>query len=504
MKSMSLCALFAIVIFASAAAQVTPKYADWADSPVKFLMTRDETKQWKAIRSDDEAAAFIDLFWARRDPTPATPRNEFREEFDQRVAVADERFAGYRTRGALTDRGKVLILLGPPEQMSGRYGEASITSLNTGTTAQTDSEGHLLVPSPTREPPRQVWTYAHQRKPKFIKESDFVLVFLDVGHNDWQLGHTERTNPDVILMQAVNGLIVSPNLTKAPFSSSTPTPTLRAHATSLKDLALDTAVKQFKAGDKPAVGPATLTWGEFVSPAGEHFVSVQLYVPAGSEITAGQKVTFFGVIEKTTGEIVEVAEDATSMIASGRDAYVDKSLQLAPGSYTGTFGIAAGGHVLSASRTGIKVEGLDPAATGISPLILSNNVYPMQTAYDDTDPFTFGGLKVVPKGDSVFTPSGDLWYFVEMRNPGVAEGNPKVQVQVDIKGKTSKGPVAMSLPMKDAEVAKLKGMKDRYAVGLAIPLEGFVPGEYTMKVRVVDTVLGKTYDLERQFRVQAL
>ena len=305
------------------------------------------------------------------------------------------------------------------------------------------------------------------------------------------------------MRQAVQGLIVSPSLTKAPFSASAAIGGTRV--TSFKDIGLSTAYNQFRWGDKPAVGPASLTWGEFVTSAGERFISVQLYVPAGSEITAGQKVTFFGVIENKAGEIVEVDEDATTMVASGRDAYVDKSIRLDPGSYTATFGLAADGRVLAASRSTMKVEGLDPAASGISPLILSSNIYPLQTAYDPMDPFTFGGLKVVPKGDSLFSTSGDLWYFLELRNPGLTkQGMPNVQVQVNIEGKTPKGPVEMKLPMQQAEAAKLKGEKNRYALGVAIPLEGFVPGEYTMKVHVVDAVLGKNYDLERAFRIRGL
>jgi hypothetical protein len=159
--------------------------------------------------------------------------------------------------------------------------------------------------------------------------------------------------------------------------------------------------------------------------------------------------------------------------------------------------------VISARRTPLKIEAVDAASAGVSPLILSESVKPLDSAWGDMDPFTFGGLKVVPKGDAQFTPKGDLWYFVEMRNPGVTpEGAPKVRVQVDIAGKTPKGPVMMNFPLGDAETAKLKGTKDRYAVGLAIPLESFVPGDYTMKLKLIDTVLNKTYNLEREFKVR--
>ena len=501
MKAIPICAVLALAFVTSAFAGLGPKYADWGDGPAQHLMTKEEKKQWKTIQSDADAAAFVELFWAKRDPTPDTPRNEFREAFDARVKFADDNFGSHRMRGAMTDRGKVFILLGPPEQASGRAGAVADSSIGlSGMQVPTDASGGISVARPTSEESRQLWTYAHDKKPKFIRQADFVLAFLEVGRDDWQLARTERTNPDAIIIEAVNGLIVSPNLTKAPFSSTAPE---RIHSKAFKDLFLDTAYKELKSGGKPALGPAELTWGEFVSSTGEPFVSAQLYVPAGAGIAPGQKVTFFGVVENETGEILEVHEEATTMTATGSDAYVDKAFPLAPGSYTGTFGLAADGKVLTARRTALKIDAVDAASSGISPLILSENVKPLDTAWGDMDPFTFGGLKVVPKGDAQFAPKGDLWYFLEMRNPGVTpEGAPKVRVQVDIAGKTAKGPVTMNFPLSDTEAAKLKGTKDRYAVGQAIPLESFLPGEYKMKVKVVDTVSGKTYDFEREFRVR--
>jgi GWxTD domain-containing protein len=499
MRALPACAIFAILVSASAVGQ-TYRYSDWATGPVQHLMTKEETKQWKAIHSDQEAAAFIDLFWARRDPTPDTPRNEFREEFDARVDLADRQFTSPKLRGAMSDPGKVLILLGPPWQVSGSGSAASITSpaANPGA-IPTDTGGGIILPSPREELPRQTWTYAHARKPKFIPQSSFVLVFLDEGHNQWQLGHTERANPDAILMQAVKSLIVSPGMTRAPFAEN-------ERAKAFKTADLKKAFDQFRAAGKPSAGPTNLTWAEFVTPDGHPFVSVQLYAPAGSGIEAGQKVTFFGVVENAAGETVEVDEEPATMAASGHDCYVDKSVQLEPGSYTATFGLAGvDGSIVAATTTPMNVVTLDPAATEISPLILSNNIYTLQAGSRPTDPFTFGGLKVVPKGDSQFKPKGDLWYFVELRNPGVTrKGDPSVQVQVDITGKTPKGAVEMRLPLAAAQVARLKGARDRYAVGLAIPLEGFVPGDYTMKVRLVDTVLARNYEVEKKFRVGGL
>jgi GWxTD domain-containing protein len=496
MKTISTCSLFVIVISTSVMAQVAPKYEVWAEGPARHLMTKEELKQWKAIRSDQEAANFIDLFWAKRDPTPDTRSNEFREDFDQRVKFADDNFSDGLQPGSLTDRGKVFILVGPPYRVSA---SAGAQSRSTGLRPTTDAQGNLVIARPTSDPNQQFWMYAHEKKPKYIAQSDFTLVFLEEARGVWKLAHTERVNPDLIFQQAVTAFIVSPKMTKPPvYANAAPQRT-----TSFKNAALKTSYEQLRSGEKDAIGNANLIWGEFVTSEGEHFVSAQVYVPAGSDVAPDQKVTSFAVIENKAGEIFDVKEDETTMIASGGDAYLDRSLQLDPGTYKTTFGIASDGRILAATRTEMTIQGLDPKSAGVSPLLLASKVYPLTTPPQPMDPFTFGGLKVVPKGDASFTPSGDLWYFVELRNPGVTDaGVPNMRVRIDIKGKTAKGPVELKMPMKDTAVAKLAGETNRYALGLAIPLEGFKPGEYTMKVHVLDVVLNKEYDFEKAFRVR--
>lgn len=495
MKRLALYAVSLWLVTAAASGQVTYRYSDFAEGPAKFLMTKEEARQWKIVTTDAEAQAFVDLFWARRDPTPNTARNEYREEFDKRVAFADQRWGNGRLRGALSDPGRVFILLGEPYRITGHSGAAS-TSTAFGAPAQEDASGSIVVPKPTSDSDKQYWMYAHEKKPKFIGLADFTMTFADEGRGDWKLATTERTNPDRILMQAANAAIVSPNLTKVPVYKS-------AHATSFANAELKAAYEQFRSGSEQRVGPASLTWGEFVAAEGNHFVSTQLYVPAGSSIAPGQKVTFFSVVENKAGEIVDVKEEEATLTAAGSDAYVDRSIELDPGTYTATFGLASGGKVLTASRTPITVEGFDPKAPAVSPLLLATSVYPLKSNWEPTDPFTFGGFKVIPKGDLAFVPKGDLWYFVEVRNPGTDKGLPNVKMQIDIAGRTANGPVALNLPLTDAKLVKLKGETDRYGIGLSIPLEGFVPGDYTMKLHLEDAVLGKKYDLQKAFKVHS-
>jgi GWxTD domain-containing protein len=97
-----------------ASAALSPAHADFAQGPAQWLMTNEEKSAWRSVSSDEQAERFIQLFWARRDPTPGTPRNEFKEDFDARVATADKAYRFKEKRGSLTDMGRVFILLGPP------------------------------------------------------------------------------------------------------------------------------------------------------------------------------------------------------------------------------------------------------------------------------------------------------------------------------------------------------------------------------------------------------
>jgi GWxTD domain-containing protein len=86
----------------------------WADGPVKVLLTADDRRQWAGLMDPASRSEFITKFWAVRDSKPETPDNEFRQDFEKRVAFADKNFVQGETRGSLTDRGMVFLLLGPP------------------------------------------------------------------------------------------------------------------------------------------------------------------------------------------------------------------------------------------------------------------------------------------------------------------------------------------------------------------------------------------------------
>jgi hypothetical protein len=128
----------------------------------------------------------------------------------------------------------------------------------------------------------------------------------------------------------------------------------------------------------------------------------------------------------------------------------------------------------------------------------------MTEAQSPTDPYAFGGLKVVPKSDRTFRKADELWYFFELRNPGIdaATSEPRLMVKLTLTGKTVQGaPVKMVAPPEETPARELKGVPGHWAVGQAMPLETFHPGEYTLAVKVTDLTNKQAYDLQAEFRI---
>jgi GWxTD domain-containing protein len=90
-------------------------YKKWMDEDVAYIITDEEKKIFKTLKTDDEREQFIEQFWLRRDPDPDTDVNEYREDYYQRIAYANENFAS-GIPGWKTDRGRIYIMFGKPDE----------------------------------------------------------------------------------------------------------------------------------------------------------------------------------------------------------------------------------------------------------------------------------------------------------------------------------------------------------------------------------------------------
>ena len=91
-------------------------YRKWLNEDVAYIITDEERAAFKRLQTDEEREQFIEQFWLRRDPTPDTVENEFKEEHYRRIAYANEHIAS-GIPGWKTDRGRIYIKYGPPDEI---------------------------------------------------------------------------------------------------------------------------------------------------------------------------------------------------------------------------------------------------------------------------------------------------------------------------------------------------------------------------------------------------
>jgi len=153
---------------------------DSAYEPLVYLMTAEEQGLYSGL-SVDGKRKWLQQFWARRDPTPGTTRNEDRERFYAAIVESDRR---YREGGASaipgwrTDRGRIFIKYGAPDEILER-------KVATGAM------------------PYEIWKYTRQRSLKY--------VFMDLTRfGNYQLIYTddrrERSRPDWQELLGADGL----------------------------------------------------------------------------------------------------------------------------------------------------------------------------------------------------------------------------------------------------------------------------------------------------------
>jgi GWxTD domain-containing protein len=97
-------------------ARLPPDARVWLQDEVLYIITEKERDTFLDLQTIDERKAFIEAFWRKRDPVPATPLNELKDEHYRRLEHADRSFREVGSRpGRRTDRGRMYVILGQPK-----------------------------------------------------------------------------------------------------------------------------------------------------------------------------------------------------------------------------------------------------------------------------------------------------------------------------------------------------------------------------------------------------
>ena len=89
---------------------------DLAFEQMRYILPHDSLKKYENADLEEKQAYFR-RFWMERDPNPKTAQNELKDEYFRRVNYANRNYTAFGQAGWLTDRGRILIKFGAPDDI---------------------------------------------------------------------------------------------------------------------------------------------------------------------------------------------------------------------------------------------------------------------------------------------------------------------------------------------------------------------------------------------------
>ncbi len=477
-KSFRLLLIFALAVLLAplTEAQLSSEFAGWAEGPEGFLLSKKEKKAWDKITTDAEAERFIELFWARRNPEVNNPYNSFKAEFESKVRFADENFGYKGHRGSLSDRGKVLILMGRPEQRQVR-GPTTVPSVGSAGGATDAVEGST-----------EVWLYNPATLPEGFKVKGSRLLFMfyeeKLASNNFSFDRSNRDSfPGMnALAKAPEAYLLHPELKEAP--------------------------KPISVADGRTASPDHLAWcdqddapfDDSVRVIAELGLSDGINEPLWVHIELPPEAPpldlLVGRVKTTDGEVLSNFEiDATPLKGQYGSAY-HLSFPLDPGTYTVEIAGASGGVPQVTERIETEVSTGPEEGTWLSQPWFGISADPNPDAPLGAA-FTFGGWHLVPVSGPDLTRGAEIAYFGFLERPALTEEGAvelKARIRVTKDGKPIGKPFTMPL-----DASQVTG--DLYMYGNSIGLSGLPePGSYELEFTIIEeiseTVVERSVSLE--------
>ncbi|MFH1177003.1 MAG: GWxTD domain-containing protein [Acidobacteriota bacterium] len=442
-----------------ATAQLSPQFKEWPNGPVSLLFTKGERKAYDKLATDLEAQKFIDLFWARRDPDLSTAVNELKIDFESRAAAAERQFAYRDTPGYLTDRGRTLILLGPPR-------EAGDLPVNPG-------QGAVENRSSMDKGTPQIWVYTRDQLPGKIRGEEVIFYFLESrrGAGDFQLPPGDQRNAEALrlLKAAPERLLVHPDLQEVPKAG------VLAGARDATPAELATLAIEPRPWPEGAAAFVASGWlSEALHPL---WVSVQLpeSAPVATQVVGR-------VSRADTGAEVGTFARSVAPLPCGGGRSYELAFALEPGEWKIELALLGEGNPLAVTSVQAWAETSPGAGTYLSQLYWGVEIR-KDESYRPGDPFTIGGWHATPRASNRYAKDESLSYFCFVLRPALdAQQQPQAEVSLGLyrgKQKLSEGSPA---PTRLSRVAG-----DLWMVGAAMPLAAFnKPGDLRLEITVRD------------------
>ncbi|HTW58182.1 MAG TPA: GWxTD domain-containing protein [Terriglobales bacterium] len=508
--------------------EIKGPYKKWLDEDVVWIITDEERAAFKQLSNDEERDNFIEAFWQRRDPTPDTEENEYKEEHYRRIAYANEHFAA-GIPGWKTDRGRIYIIYGPPDEIESHP--------SGGTYERPMEEGG----GETSTFPFEDWRY------RYLENigQEVIIEFVDTCMcGDYHMT-LDRSEKDALLYTPNAGLTLYEEMgmaNKAQRFNSNALERLGAGPDSamvaskefdrLEQYAKLQAPPPVKFKDLEEAVNSKIILNPMPFDVRSDFVKVTsdtVLVPVtiqmrNRDITFVNKdgiergtVNIFARVTTLTDKVVQTFEDTVQVdvpaellprTAENASVYW-KALPLRPGRYKLSIAVKD----VNGDRKGVWARSIvvpeysdDKLAT--SSLIVADEMQPVPTKAIGTGSFVIGATKIRPRvapadgKPALFKRDRDpkLNFWMQVYNLGVDEKThkPSATFEYDITNVATNKQIVQKVESTDT----MGNVGDQITLQKSIAAANLQPGVYKIEIKVNDKISKQTVDPSAVFAVE--
>ncbi len=493
-------------------------YRKWLDEDVSYIIMPEERSAFLKLSTNEEREQFIEQFWLRRDPTPDTVENEFKEEHYRRIAYANEHYAS-GIPGWKTDRGRIYIMWGPADEIESHPSGGSYT--------RPPEEGG----GETSTYPFEKWRYRYLEG---IGE-DINLEFVDTTMTGEYRLTMDPSEKDALLYIPGAGLTQLEAMGQASkadrFSNTDGThlgrpiggrPSSMDEFNRLELYAKVQRPPEVKFKDLETLVTSRIVRNQLPFDYRFDFLRVTsdtVLVPVTVQV-ANRQMSFqekngvetgvlnvFGRVSTLTGRVVQTFEDPVtrdipeSLLQQSLKGFsiYQKALPLRPGLYrldivvkdvnSGNVGVV---------NTRLAVPRYDEDRLASSTLILADQLQPVSAREIGLGQFVLGDRKVRPKLDGVFKTDEKMGLYFQVYNLKVDEKTHKSNASVEYRVLKDKQSV-LDLVENSQQLGQTG---EQLTIEKQMALDAFAPGHYKLEIQVTDHLDQQTLKQTADFTVK--
>ena len=486
---------------------------------VVYIITDEEKRAFKQLKTDEERQQFVEQFWLRRDPTPDTEENEYKEEHYRRIAYANDHYAS-GIPGWKTDRGRIYIAYGPADEIDSHP--------SGGSYERPIEEGG----GETSTYPFEDWRY------RYIDGvgTNVIIEFVDTtmsGEYKFSLDPEEK---DALLYVPGAGLTMSEQMGTADKTQrfqrtdgthlgtgGQPLPESMNEFTRLEQYAnlmkapsikfkdLDSIVKSnIRYNTLPMqvrVDYIRITDATVYANVSIQFKNADLNFATKDKISKAT-VNIYGRLTTLTRRSVNWFEDTVNadvpsemlqQFQNGSQIY-SKRIPLAPGTYR--LNVVAKdtvGNTVNNYETAVVVPHYDEEQLGSSSVILADELERVPTNSIGSGQFVIRSSKVRPRMNETFKQGETMGIYTEFYNFGMDTKTKKPDGTITFDVVDSANKTVMSQTEQLGTIQNASSFL--VTVEKKLPLKSLSPGKYTLKMKVTDKLKNQSLAPTAQFTV---